>query len=83
MIRQIDPNAAKYYPDVKMYIEEKSQIDVEKLTEIVPESDDNVEISDNAKFATKAHVNETEKTEDNSAQAEDAYVPAGIVDTYH
>ena len=82
MIRQIDPNAAKYFPDVKMYIEEKSQIDVEKLTEIVPDNNDNVEISDNAKFATKAPVDETEKTEDNSAPEEDANVPAGIVDTY-
>jgi len=82
MIRQIDPNAAKYFPDVKMYIEEKSQIDVEKLTEIVPDNHDNVEISDNAKFATKAPVNEAEAVEDNSAQAEDAEVPAGVVDTY-
>jgi len=69
MIKNIDQNTTKIYPDVKTYIEEKSQIDVKHLLKVLPdekpenETKDNVELSNNAKNAAQ------------NAAKEQAYVP--------
>jgi len=55
MIKNINQNAPKFYPDVKTYIEEKSQIDVKHLAKVVS---DKVELSNNAKNSAKNNTQE-------------------------
>jgi len=86
MIKNIDQNTAKIYTDVKTYIEEKSQIDVKHLIKEFPKdkpendanviSNDNVELSNNAKNAAQNAAKEAAKEQAFTPETPKAEKPA-------
>ena len=69
MIKQINPNEAKFYTDVKTYIEEKSHIDVKGLTKVIS---DKVELSPDAKNPEAKPVEQKPADEKPADQAPNA-----------
>jgi len=79
MIKNINKNVPTFYPDVKTYIEVKSQIDVKHLAKVVS---DKVELSDDAKNAAQDQYGATVTPKPEKPTPQTADVPAESLDTY-